>query len=465
MFIPIGDENPTERRPYVNYVLLAANVAAFLLFCFPTPRQPVLVRWAMIPAELDPVTLFSSLFLHANLMHLIGNMVFLWIFGDNVEDRLGHLGYAAFYLVCGLAADATHILSNPQSALPTLGASGAISGVMGAYVLFFPRHRVKMLFMFGFIQVVRTPAFLWIGFWFVQQVVLSLASSVGNVAYGAHIGGFLAGVAIAVAAKLVLSAGRPRGAVPEDILEASRGSDTRRPFVSLDADPGIAWIENPADSYAVLRLSDDLTGVGRMAEISAAHTGESVQDAARRIEATRGVIAKDVPRIVAERIQRDLHTLGLPSALILRDPANEPPRPVVVDAASWDPRNLRLRAGTDSSSLAWSSPFLYVAARVRGQAFMDVYLSRRVAFRLVDAPTVAYSEADPESRSEFDADLRHFARAVIELRQSAALNEGVRVLAHGGDWGWLSFKSAEDYDDYLFWLYNLILSQVPLHRG
>jgi membrane associated rhomboid family serine protease len=464
MFLPIGDENPTERKPVVTYALLAANIVAFILWCLP-PKPDFLARWAMIPADLDPLTLFTSLFLHANLAHLAGNMVFLWIFGDNVEDRLGHLGFAAFYLAAGLAADAAHVLSHPYSPVPTLGASGAISGVMGAYVLFFPRHHVKMLVWFGFfVQTVRTPAFLWIGFWFIQQVVLSLANSAGGVAYLAHIGGFVAGAVVAVPVKFLLASRRPGGGVPEDFRDASPGADARKPFITVDEDPNADWILDAPDRWAVLRISDDLPALAPLAETVAAVTGEAPREVARRLEATRGVVAKDVPRALAERLQRELHARGFATALVILAPANAPPRPLVADAVSWDPRGVRFRAGDQAVPFPWGAPFLYVAARVEGRAFMDVFLGRRCAYRLVDAPTVAYAEADPESRSEFDADLEAFARAVVDRRESAALNEGVRVLASRGDWGWLSFRTRADYEDYLFWVYTLILSQVPIHR-
>jgi membrane associated rhomboid family serine protease len=138
MFIPIGDDIPTERTPYVNYALLAANTVAFFLLCLGPPDDPNLIRWTMISAHLEWHTLFTSMFLHAGWLHLIGNMLFLWIFGDNVEDRIGHIGYTVFYFVSGVGASAAHILSNPSSEMPTLGASGAISGVMGAYIVLFP---------------------------------------------------------------------------------------------------------------------------------------------------------------------------------------------------------------------------------------------------------------------------------------------------------------------------------------
>ena len=120
MFIPIGDDNPTERTPYVNYGLIAINVLAFFLFCLGPADDPNLIRWMMIPADLHWPTLFTSLFLHGGWMHLIGNMLFLWIFGDNIEDKLGHLGYLVFYFVCGLAADAKTTLSQERFPGPTL---------------------------------------------------------------------------------------------------------------------------------------------------------------------------------------------------------------------------------------------------------------------------------------------------------------------------------------------------------
>ena len=174
MFIPIGDENPTERKPFVNYAFIAANIVCFVLQAMSTPASTI--RWTMIPAHLDPVTVFTSMFLHADLFHLLFNMLFLWIFGDNVEDRLGHIGYVVFYFFCGIAAAGAHIAGDPTSELPTLGASGAVSGVMGAYIVFYPRHHVKtFVWIFIFAGVIRTPAFLWLGIWFFQQVIYNLA--------------------------------------------------------------------------------------------------------------------------------------------------------------------------------------------------------------------------------------------------------------------------------------------------
>ncbi len=445
MFLPIGDENPRERTPYVNYALLAANIVVFFLWCFPQPSKAVLVHWAMIPARLDPVTLFTGLFLHANLMHLVGNMLFLWIFGDNVEDRLGHVGYAAFYLAAGLVADAAHLYTTLHPEMPTLGASGAISGVLGAYLVFFPRHRVKMLLWLGFyVDRLLVPAFLWIGFWFLQQLLFNFAGGVG-VAYMAHIGGFLAGLAVALPVRTFAAGRRPSAPLPESVLDSSRSS-APGPFLTLDEGPGITYLDGPAERFALLRVGDDLHSVRRIAGAVAALTGEAAAAAARRLEATRGLVARGLSRAAGERLQRELRAAGIDSALVPDGDANVPPTPVLVEAADWDDEILRFRAEGVDYAVPWSQPYLYVGARVEGLPVLDVFVARRSAFRFAGKPAAV-------------------ARAALENRRGAVLNEGVRVLAHLGAWGWLDFRSRRDYEDYLFWLYNLVLSRVPIHRG
>ena len=299
MFLPIGDENPTERRPFVNYTLIALNIVAFLALCLGSPNDPAFIRWTMIPAQLDWTTLFTSLFLHAGWMHLLGNMLFLWIFGDNVEDRLGHVGYIVFYFVCGLAADAAHILSNPHSEIPTLGASGAISGVMGAYILFYPRHQVKTFIWLGiwYANVVRTPAWIWIGVWFGQQILLNLLSPQGGggVAYLAHIGGFVSGLAIAGAVRAALSAWRGGS----DPAAEGSGAGQRKPFFAVPDDPDLEWLDEPGDSYSVLRLDEDPAVLESIGEVVEGLTGEATFDVKQRLESTRGMIARQVSRETA----------------------------------------------------------------------------------------------------------------------------------------------------------------------
>jgi membrane associated rhomboid family serine protease len=462
MFIPIGDDNPTERTPYVNYALIAANAVAFLLLCLGPPDDPRLIRWTMIPSQLEWYTLFTSMFLHAGWLHLLGNMLFLWIFGDNVEDRLGHLGYTVFYLVCGLAASAAHILSNPTSEMPTLGASGAISGVLGAYIVFFPRHHVKMFIWLGILyaDVVRTPAFLWIGFWIVEQVVLNAMTpqESGGVAYLAHIGGFAAGAAIAGATLLVLKNLPASQKRPAD-LDAKPSE--RHIFAPPVPDAGIEFVDDAGDGYSVLRLREEAGDVAPISNIVAAVTGESPFDVVDRLVVTRGMIARAIPRESAARIQRDLHVAGVPSAIILHNRSNFPPAPAPVESASWDGRTIRFRAGDQVIAVPWSNPFLYVGARISGAAFIDVFVNRKTAYRIRDARGILLRQVDHDGRSETTTDLTGFAHAVVGRAGGAAINEWIRSFARGGDGARLDFRTSDHYDDYIFWLYNLTLAQGP----
>jgi membrane associated rhomboid family serine protease len=214
--IPIRDDAPRSAIPYVTYFLIAINILIFLydrsLGTFVGPRAqkefeflfgfaPVSVDVWLAgekPAAFALVPAFTSMFLHASWLHLIGNMWFLYIFGDNVEDRLGHFRYLISYLICGLGATLTHLLFNLHSRVPSLGASGAIAGVLGAYFLLFPSARV--LTWFGFF-ILWLPAWLVLGYWFVIQFLSGTATSItyagqGGIAFWAHVGGFLTGMAL-----------------------------------------------------------------------------------------------------------------------------------------------------------------------------------------------------------------------------------------------------------------------------
>ncbi len=222
--IPIRDEIPTKHVPIVNYALIAVNILVFALMWLSGENQEAVVyRFALIPVNLttgldpgDVSDIYTSMFMHAGLMHLAGNMLYLWIFGDNVEDSMGPFKYLIFYFVGGTVAALTHILTNPGSEIPTVGASGAISAVLGAYLVLFPRSRVMTLIPLGFyLKMTLVPASIVLGLWFVLQLfsgVLSLGGpDVGGVAFWAHIGGFLAGVALAL---LLANRRRPEYTVP-----------------------------------------------------------------------------------------------------------------------------------------------------------------------------------------------------------------------------------------------------------
>lgn len=225
--IPLRDELPTIRPPIATVALIALNVAAWLLLQgFGSERALLgsICTLGLIPAELlgsvppgvwvelGPgarcqlgdgawYTLLSSMFLHGGWFHIIGNMWFLWVFGDNVEDAMGPGRYVVFYLTCGLAAAAAQIMSAPGSVVPMVGASGAIGGVMGAYARLYPRSRIHTLIVLGFfITTVAVPAVLMLGYWFVLQLLgglPTLGGAEGGVAFWAHVGGFVAGLALA----------------------------------------------------------------------------------------------------------------------------------------------------------------------------------------------------------------------------------------------------------------------------
>lgn len=228
---PLGDDNSDRTTtPIVNYVLIAVNILVFVFlqglgsndkftYAYATvPQEIVTGRDVDKPVEIkDPVsgnrgatidlqptpvsvyiTLLTSMFMHGGIAHILGNMLFLFIFGDNLENRIGHARYLVFYLLCGIIASLAHVVMNMNSYIPSLGASGAISGVLGGYILLYPRNRVRVLLFNIFTQV---PAFVAIGLWFVFQLVSGLGwlgggSQVDGVAYAAHVGGFVAGLAL-----------------------------------------------------------------------------------------------------------------------------------------------------------------------------------------------------------------------------------------------------------------------------
>ena len=200
--IPLRDSQPSYSPPIVTIGLIVVNVVIFLyeITLDPFSANHLIATYAVIPARIEPLSLVTSMFFHGGWLHLIGNMWFLWIFGDNVEDVLGHAKYLLFYLLCGVAAGGAHIAFNLGSRVPTIGASGAIAGVMGAYVVKFPRARiVTLIFIFVFITTIEIPAVFVLAFWFILQLfsgVGSIASSAtsGGVAWFAHIGGFLTGI-------------------------------------------------------------------------------------------------------------------------------------------------------------------------------------------------------------------------------------------------------------------------------
>lgn len=209
MLLPIRDHNPSGRTPYVTWALIAVNAAAFLsilpLHSDPHALQRAYGEWALYPGSVtagrDWSGLVTSMFLHGGWLHLGGNMLFLWIFGDNLEDEMGHLGYLGFYLAGGVGAGLAHVLASPESMVPTVGASGAVAAVMGGYLLLHPRAGVDVLaFFLIFIRIFTVPAWLMLIVWFGFQLLGGAGSDphAGGVAYWAHAGGFVIGLLLAV---------------------------------------------------------------------------------------------------------------------------------------------------------------------------------------------------------------------------------------------------------------------------
>ncbi|NCJ06181.1 rhomboid family intramembrane serine protease [Synechococcales cyanobacterium C] len=216
--VPLRDNNPTRTTPYVTYVIIALNILVFLYELTLGPDLDDFFRtWAVVPSQLtasfqgEPtplpfpewITLFTSQFLHGGFLHIAGNMLFLWIFGNNVEDKLGHIKFVIFYLSCGALAALAQWFFSAYSDVPSLGASGAIAGVLGAYILRFPKAEVLTVVPLGFLLLpLRLPAFFFLGFWFLQQALYGVASlntpmnvgmQGGGIAYWAHAGGFVFG--------------------------------------------------------------------------------------------------------------------------------------------------------------------------------------------------------------------------------------------------------------------------------
>jgi len=201
--IPLRDVIPSRTTPYITVTIIAINAMAwFFEIALPREALPEFLQvYGMVPANFHVPTLVTSMFLHGSWSHVIGNMWYLWIFGDNVEDRVGHGRFIVFYLLCGIAAALGQVVVDPQSTLPTIGASGAIAGVMGAYFILYPQSRVLTLVIWIFIQVVEIPAIVLLGVWFLMQLVSAgeIAATAGThgsggVAFAAHVAGFIVGM-------------------------------------------------------------------------------------------------------------------------------------------------------------------------------------------------------------------------------------------------------------------------------
>ena len=219
--IPLKDDNPSSTIPIVTIFLIITNSCVFIYqnYFVPGGSQPLFLQLGFIPYEMFhfvdinpenlvpvPFTIFTSMFIHGGWLHILGNMLYLWIFGDNIEDRLGHVKFLLFYIMCGTAAALVHGLLNMDSQVPTGGASGAIAGVLGAYMFLFPRARINTLFIvFVFIKIIKDPAIIMLGYWILIQILSGFAEyeakTGGGIAWFAHVGGFISGLILIVVMK------------------------------------------------------------------------------------------------------------------------------------------------------------------------------------------------------------------------------------------------------------------------
>ena len=200
--IPLRDVIPSRHVPYVTITIIVLNALVWILEVSMPPNtlNQALYTYGVVPAEFHVPTLVTSMFLHASWWHIIGNMWYLWIFGDNVEDRCGHVRFFAFYLACGIAAGLGQVAMNSTSVLPTIGASGAIAGVMGAYFVLYPKSRVLTLILIFWFEIIEVPTIVLLGFWFLMQlfsagaVATATSNDGGGVAFAAHVAGFVFGM-------------------------------------------------------------------------------------------------------------------------------------------------------------------------------------------------------------------------------------------------------------------------------
>jgi hypothetical protein len=309
-----------------------------------------------------------------------------------------------------------------------------------------------LLWIFIYVNVFFIPAWVWVLIWFLEQALMAAllaGQKGGGVAYFAHIGGFVAGVLLGGFVKYVLAPGRFRhaapGPQPEEISSASRWGDGSRqaqePFIWFEDDGPSA---SGATRFALIRMTDQLHDIGRIAATVSKITGEPGAAIGRRLDRSRGLIATDLPRAVAERAQRELQMQGIPAHIVPSGPGFGPPTPIEADRVVWDEHRMLVSFGATTHEVPWASPFLYLGAAVAREPHLDVLVTPRIAYRLTP-------------RTRFDGgSLRDFALAVIEHRRGAAINDGVRVLAYRGSWGWLSFAGDEDFDNYTFWIFSLV---------
>lgn len=492
MILPIGDVQKPEKTPYVNYALLGINIFVFLFiqpneFTASAGENYFFEEHAFVPARFSLLGILFSMFLHANLLHLGGNMLFLWIAGDNVEDRLGKGGYIFFYLACGFAASMTHFLFNIGSIVPCIGASGAIAGVMGAYFLLCPRNQVKVFYWIWFyIGTFYISARVAVGFWFVEQVIMFLIYRKSGVAIDAHIGGIIFGFLVTLA--LI----KARIASPYLAVERHTGSfrkaspfahDHRgRPFIqspgsspySRYSDQRHLFRNEPeqredwlSDSYAAPAYTPSwqqaapVSGLftviagrpigGKAQQIAptvASFTGNTPEQAARNLHADYGVLARRVPGSLAASLQASLMQFDVPVIMMRSEETVDlPPARELSDLA---PGSMGVILYFDGGSLGKRREeiFLAVCGKVAGRLILDIYAYQPwTRFRI--------SEGSAAFRHPTEENIRNIMTRILRA-QNIPVNRGVKALVDGGGWEGATYVSHDDFDRYCYWLIQVV---------
>lgn len=496
LLLPVADDNPTQRRPVLTQAILAINIAVWALGYFIGGQDEMFRIFGLVPSEFSFIRLITSQFIHAGFFHLAGNMLFFWIFADNVEDRFGRAWFLLMYLASGAAGAIAHALavSGTETAhLPLGGASGAISGVLAAYLIFYPNQPVRIFYLVFLYPGFFSVRALWvIGVYAGQQVLMIMVTGGhDNVAYWAHLGGFGAGLAFALADRM------KRG-LPEEILPAGEGwrsrigkqpSTATRIFKRLGPE---AFVQPPraelppievpfarvAEGWTVLRADDSLADVSAVAALVSRATGEPVADVSRRIRATRGVLARGLAPEVANRLVEALRAAGGPPAFVVDEVSAGPlPAPAAAASAAAGPDGFVFEMADGGT---WAVPWsrvaaVYVARLDRRAPAAGTSALAGMTERFIETTLVDVVTRDPDGRIRLAQDaerlgasaspsstpeMRAFCSSILRFRGSIPVNNGVSVAAGRGHWGYLAFPGEGDYEDYAWWLTQLIRARA-----
>ena len=494
MILPIGDIQRPDKTPFVNYAFLAANIVVYLFF---QPNEfshfdgfgKFLEEWGFTPSLFIPITLLSSMFLHGDLYHLLGNMLFLWITGDNIEGRLGHIGYFIFYLTAGLAATMAHYVSDMTSAIPSLGASGAISGVLGAYFILCAKNKIKVFYWIWFyIGVILVPARLAIGFWILQQVILAMVVTSGaetGIAVWAHIGGIVFGLAIIfllVKSKLVTretisvqyksyrrrptemfrrkNAAFSAWESPYATYSRQRNLFGQEPAPQPASTPGpptaIPIGGESAGYYSVITLKPWKNNSENVVDAVATFRGLPFSTISRDLRDRSGVLATDLHIKEAQHLADKLRTCGTPALAMSKADLLDLPPVYRLDNIVANNAGFTVYSGGRSLSKQYKDVFLIVCAQVPGPGesgqklvVVDLFVYLPWArFRLMEGGS-AFPYSQP-------ANIRSAISQMLHFGGHLPVNRGVRTLINGGDWSPMALGSVEEFDRYAYWLIQVV---------